>query len=122
MFGHGKVIGQHVYEPGSIWMKYKPHKLHFFFLCLPAQEKNFLQMVTEAGTPGIQKQIVKPQNLKGMEARYEHALQELADAVKVPTQTIQKRRDRSMKVPLTPRGNCVYSNNNLLLSPQEEKH
>jgi len=79
-------------------------------------------MVTEAGTPGIQKQIVKPQNLKGMEARYEHALQELADAVKVPTQTIQKRRDRSMKVPLTPRGNCVYSNNNLLLSPQEEKH
>ncbi|XP_056283979.1 ATP-dependent RNA helicase DDX51 [Pseudoliparis swirei] len=55
--------------------------LAFTFL-LGVQEKNFLQMVTEAGTPGIQKQIVKPQNLKGMEARYEHALQELADAVK----------------------------------------
>ncbi|TNN38332.1 ATP-dependent RNA helicase DDX51 [Liparis tanakae] len=50
---------------------------------LKALEKNFLQMVTEAGTPGIQKQIVKPQNLKGMEARYQHALQELADAVKL---------------------------------------
>lgn len=47
------------------------------------QEKNFLQMVVEAGTPGIQKQIVKPESLKGMEARYEQTLQELANVIKV---------------------------------------
>ncbi|XP_031721902.1 ATP-dependent RNA helicase DDX51 isoform X1 [Anarrhichthys ocellatus] len=60
--------------------------LAFTFL-LGVQEKNFLQMVVEAGTPGIQKQIVKPENLKGMEARYEQTLQELANAIKVPSQT-----------------------------------
>uniref|UniRef100_A0A671W2L3 ATP-dependent RNA helicase n=1 Tax=Sparus aurata TaxID=8175 RepID=A0A671W2L3_SPAAU len=56
--------------------------LAFTFL-LGVQEKNFLQMVVEAGSPGIQKQIVKPENLKGMEARYEQTLQELANAIKV---------------------------------------
>ncbi|KAM6906126.1 ATP-dependent RNA helicase DDX51 [Lycodopsis pacificus] len=55
--------------------------LAFTFL-LGVQEKNFLQMVVEAGTPGIQKHIVKPGNLKGMEARYEQTLQELANAIK----------------------------------------
>lgn len=40
-------------------------------------------MVGEAGSPGIQKQIVKPENLKSMEARYEQTLQELADVIKV---------------------------------------
>uniref|UniRef100_A0A8C4DTQ4 ATP-dependent RNA helicase n=1 Tax=Dicentrarchus labrax TaxID=13489 RepID=A0A8C4DTQ4_DICLA len=55
--------------------------LAFTFL-LGVQEKNFLQMVVEAGSPGIQKQIVKPENLKGMEARYEQTLQELANSVK----------------------------------------
>ncbi|XP_068565125.1 ATP-dependent RNA helicase DDX51 [Cebidichthys violaceus] len=55
--------------------------LAFTFL-LGVQEKNFLQMVVEAGTPGIQKQIVKPENLKGMEARYQQTLQELANAIK----------------------------------------
>ncbi|XP_074471800.1 ATP-dependent RNA helicase DDX51 [Sebastes fasciatus] len=55
--------------------------LAFTFL-LGVQEKNFLQMVVEAGTPGIQKQIVKPQNLKSMEARYEETLQELANVIK----------------------------------------
>ncbi|XP_068187611.1 ATP-dependent RNA helicase DDX51 [Antennarius striatus] len=55
--------------------------LAFTFL-LGVQEKNFLQMVVEAGSPGIQKQIVKPENLKGMEARYEQTLQELADVIK----------------------------------------
>lgn len=44
-------------------------------------------MVVEAGSPGIQKQIVKPENLKGMEARYEQTLQELANVIKVPSQT-----------------------------------
>lgn len=53
-----------------------------FFFYSP-QEKNFLQMVSEAGSPGIQKQIVKPNNLKGLEARYEQTLQQLADVIKV---------------------------------------
>jgi len=44
-------------------------------------------MVVEAGSPGIQKQIVKPETLKGMEARYEQTLQELANVIKVPSQT-----------------------------------
>ncbi|XP_040015808.2 ATP-dependent RNA helicase DDX51 isoform X1 [Gasterosteus aculeatus] len=57
--------------------------LAFTFL-LGVQEKNFLQMVKEAGTPGIQKQIVKPENLKGMEAQFQLTLQELANAIKVP--------------------------------------
>lgn len=53
---------------------------------LPTQEKNFLQMVQEAGSPGIHKQIVKPENLKSMEARYEQTLKELANVIKVPSQ------------------------------------
>lgn len=44
-------------------------------------------MVVEAGSPGIQKQIVKPENLKGMVARYEQTLQELANIIKVPSET-----------------------------------
>ncbi|XP_074541784.1 ATP-dependent RNA helicase DDX51 [Halichoeres trimaculatus] len=55
--------------------------LAFTFL-LGVQEKDFLRMVQEAGSPGIQKQIVKPENLKSMEARYEQTLQELADVIK----------------------------------------
>ncbi|XP_071384542.1 ATP-dependent RNA helicase DDX51 [Centroberyx affinis] len=55
--------------------------LAFTFL-LGVQEKNFLQMVVEAGSPGINKQIVKPENLKTMEARYEQTLQELANVIK----------------------------------------
>ncbi|XP_056219138.1 ATP-dependent RNA helicase DDX51 isoform X1 [Seriola aureovittata] len=55
--------------------------LAFTFL-LGVQEKNFLQMVQEAGSPGIQKQIFKPENLKCMEARYEKTLQELANVIK----------------------------------------
>lgn len=44
-------------------------------------------MVVEAGSPGIQKQIVKPKNLKGMEARYQQTLQELANVIKVASLT-----------------------------------
>ncbi|XP_061602499.1 ATP-dependent RNA helicase DDX51 [Cololabis saira] len=55
--------------------------LAFTFL-LRVQEKNFLQMVAEAGSPGIQKQLIKPESLKGMEERYEQILQELAVVVK----------------------------------------
>lgn len=40
-------------------------------------------MVVEAGSPGLQKQIVKPESLKSMEERYEETLQELAAVVKV---------------------------------------
>lgn len=40
-------------------------------------------MVAEAGSAGIQKQVVKPSSLKGMEARYEQILQELARVIKV---------------------------------------
>uniref|UniRef100_A0AAQ6ALD4 ATP-dependent RNA helicase n=1 Tax=Amphiprion ocellaris TaxID=80972 RepID=A0AAQ6ALD4_AMPOC len=57
--------------------------LAFTFL-LSVQEKNFLQMVVEAGSPGIQKQMVKPENLKSLEVRYEQTLRELADVIKVP--------------------------------------
>ncbi|XP_037533461.1 ATP-dependent RNA helicase DDX51 [Nematolebias whitei] len=53
-----------------------------FTLLLRVQEKNFLQMVAEAGSAGIQKQVVKPASLKGMEARYEQILQELARVIK----------------------------------------
>uniref|UniRef100_A0AAQ5X7G2 ATP-dependent RNA helicase n=1 Tax=Amphiprion ocellaris TaxID=80972 RepID=A0AAQ5X7G2_AMPOC len=62
--------------------------LAFTFL-LSVQEKNFLQMVVEAGSPGIQKQMVKPENLKSLEVRYEQTLRELADVIKVPSQTFQ---------------------------------
>ncbi|KAM9339622.1 ATP-dependent RNA helicase DDX51 [Symphorus nematophorus] len=55
--------------------------LAFTFL-LGVQEKNFLQMVVDAGSPGIQKQIVKSENFKSLEARYEQTLQELADVIK----------------------------------------
>ncbi|XP_023117252.2 ATP-dependent RNA helicase DDX51 [Amphiprion ocellaris] len=55
--------------------------LAFTFL-LSVQEKNFLQMVVEAGSPGIQKQMVKPENLKSLEVRYEQTLRELADVIK----------------------------------------
>lgn len=40
-------------------------------------------MVMEAGSPGIQKQMVKPESLKSMEERYEQTLQKLADVIKV---------------------------------------
>lgn len=55
--------------------------LAFTFL-LRVQEKNFLQMVAEAGSPGIQKQMVKPQSLQSMEVQYEQTLRELAEAIK----------------------------------------
>ncbi|XP_049591983.1 ATP-dependent RNA helicase DDX51 isoform X2 [Syngnathus scovelli] len=55
--------------------------LAFTFL-LGVQKKDFLQMVTEAGSRGIQKQIIAPESLKSLEDRYEQTLQELASAVK----------------------------------------
>uniref|UniRef100_A0A673XLB7 ATP-dependent RNA helicase n=1 Tax=Salmo trutta TaxID=8032 RepID=A0A673XLB7_SALTR len=56
--------------------------LAFTFL-LGVQEKKFLQMVKDAGSPGIHKQIVMPGNLKSMEPRYEQTLLELGNTIKV---------------------------------------
>ncbi|KAG7480664.1 hypothetical protein MATL_G00058650 [Megalops atlanticus] len=55
--------------------------LAFTFL-LGVQEKNFLQMVRDAGSPGIQRQIVKPENLTGMELDYQQTLLKLEDVIK----------------------------------------
>ncbi|XP_028295961.1 ATP-dependent RNA helicase DDX51 [Gouania willdenowi] len=55
--------------------------LAFTFL-LRVQEKKFLQMLSDAGSPGIQKQMVKPESMKSLEERYEQTLHELADVIK----------------------------------------
>ncbi|XP_030622413.1 ATP-dependent RNA helicase DDX51 [Chanos chanos] len=55
--------------------------LAFTFL-LGVQERKFLQMVRDAGSPGINKQIVKPESLRSMEERYEETLQELGKIIK----------------------------------------
>lgn len=55
--------------------------LAFTFL-LQVQEKDFLQMVKDAGSPGIQKQMVKPELLKSLEEPYEQALRQLAQVIK----------------------------------------
>nr|XP_023682807.1 ATP-dependent RNA helicase DDX51 [Paramormyrops kingsleyae] len=55
--------------------------LAFTFL-LGIQEKRFLQMLSDAGSPGIQKQIIKPENLKAMESQYERTLLELKKVIK----------------------------------------
>ncbi|XP_051937032.1 ATP-dependent RNA helicase DDX51 [Hippocampus zosterae] len=55
--------------------------LAFTFL-LGIQEQNFLQMVTEAGSLGIRKHIIKSENLKSLEDRYEQTLRELATVIK----------------------------------------
>ncbi|XP_010874260.2 ATP-dependent RNA helicase DDX51 isoform X1 [Esox lucius] len=53
-----------------------------FTFLLGVQEKNFLQMVQDAGSPGIQKQIIKPGSLKSMESRYQQTLLELGNTIK----------------------------------------
>ncbi|XP_061820973.2 ATP-dependent RNA helicase DDX51 isoform X8 [Nerophis lumbriciformis] len=55
--------------------------LAFTFL-LGIQENDFLHMVAEAGSPGIQKQTIRPSNLWSMEGQYEQALQKLASVIK----------------------------------------
>lgn len=42
-----------------------------------------MQMVRDAGSPGIQRHFVKPEALRSMEARYEQTLAELGKVVKV---------------------------------------
>uniref|UniRef100_A0A8C7M7F5 ATP-dependent RNA helicase n=1 Tax=Oncorhynchus kisutch TaxID=8019 RepID=A0A8C7M7F5_ONCKI len=56
--------------------------LAFTFL-LGVQENKFIQMVKDAGSPGIHKQIVKPGNLKSMEPCYQQTLLELGNTIKV---------------------------------------
>ncbi|CAL8315078.1 unnamed protein product [Merluccius merluccius] len=53
-----------------------------FTFLLDVQRANFLKMVKEAGSAGIQKHAVKHQLLKNMAARYELTLQELASTIK----------------------------------------
>ncbi|KAL7884225.1 hypothetical protein AOLI_G00069950 [Acnodon oligacanthus] len=53
-----------------------------FTFLLGVQVKNFVQMVLNAGSADLQKQTIKPENLKGMESRYEEALAELGKAIK----------------------------------------
>lgn len=53
-----------------------------FTFLLEVQEKCFLQMVRDAGSPGIQRHFVKPQALRSMETRYEQTLAELGKVVK----------------------------------------
>lgn len=63
--------------------------LNFLFSILfHPQEKKFVQMVKDAGSPGIEKQIIGQKNLKSLEARYEQTLQQLADVIKVTAQTL----------------------------------
>ncbi|XP_076125775.1 ATP-dependent RNA helicase DDX51 [Alosa pseudoharengus] len=53
-----------------------------FTFLLGVQEKNFLQMVVDAGSPGVQKQIIQSESLKSMEAQYEQTLVDLGNAIK----------------------------------------
>lgn len=40
-------------------------------------------MVQDGGSPGLQKQTIKPESLRGMESRYEDVLVELGRVIKV---------------------------------------
>uniref|UniRef100_A0A671NVH3 ATP-dependent RNA helicase n=1 Tax=Sinocyclocheilus anshuiensis TaxID=1608454 RepID=A0A671NVH3_9TELE len=66
-----------------------------FTFLLEVQEKSFLQMVRDAGSPGIQRHFVKPEALRSMETRYEQTLAELGKVVKVKA----KLRKRLLVMP-----------------------
>ncbi|XP_041079669.1 ATP-dependent RNA helicase DDX51 [Polyodon spathula] len=53
-----------------------------FTLLLGVQEKNFLQMLRDAGSPGVQKQLIRYENLKPLIPQYENALEELQSIIK----------------------------------------
>lgn len=42
-----------------------------------------MKMVQDGGSPGLQKQTIKPESLRGMESRYEDVLVELGRVIKV---------------------------------------
>uniref|UniRef100_A0A4W4E8B3 ATP-dependent RNA helicase n=1 Tax=Electrophorus electricus TaxID=8005 RepID=A0A4W4E8B3_ELEEL len=54
-----------------------------FFAC--EQQERFEKMVQEAGSPGLQKHIVKPEILKEMESRYGEVLEKLGKIIRVKT-------------------------------------
>uniref|UniRef100_A0A9J8AFA1 ATP-dependent RNA helicase n=2 Tax=Cyprinus carpio TaxID=7962 RepID=A0A9J8AFA1_CYPCA len=64
-----------------------------FTFLLEVQEKCFLQMVRDAGSPGIQRHFVKPQALRSMETHYEQTLAELGKVVKVKANEENKNND-----------------------------
>ncbi|KAK1156363.1 hypothetical protein AOXY_G25321 [Acipenser oxyrinchus oxyrinchus] len=53
-----------------------------FTLLLGVQERNFLQMLRDAGSPGVQKQLIRHENLKPLIPQYENALEELHSIIK----------------------------------------
>ncbi|XP_051887728.1 ATP-dependent RNA helicase DDX51 isoform X2 [Pristis pectinata] len=53
-----------------------------FTLLLKVQEKQFLQMLSDAGSANLKKQLVKPEHLRPLIPRYEEALQELRQILK----------------------------------------
>ncbi|XP_030074746.1 ATP-dependent RNA helicase DDX51 [Microcaecilia unicolor] len=53
-----------------------------FTMLLKVQEQRFLQMMKDAGTPGLQKQLVKSENLKYLLPQYQEALSQLQRTVK----------------------------------------
>ncbi|KAG9270384.1 ATP-dependent RNA helicase DDX51 [Astyanax mexicanus] len=53
-----------------------------FTFLLAIQMKRFQKMLLNAGSPGLQKHVVKPQHLSGLESRYEEILVELGEAIK----------------------------------------
>nr|XP_033809439.1 ATP-dependent RNA helicase DDX51 [Geotrypetes seraphini] len=53
-----------------------------FTMLLKVQEQRFLQMLKDAGTPGLQKQLVKSERLKYLLPQYQEALSQLQTSVK----------------------------------------
>ncbi|KAF4070531.1 hypothetical protein AMELA_G00286450 [Ameiurus melas] len=60
-----------------------------FTFVLGVQVERFVKMVHDGGSPGLQKQTIKPESLRGMESRYEDVLVELGRVIK--EETAQKR-------------------------------
>ncbi|KAK1786974.1 hypothetical protein P4O66_017354 [Electrophorus voltai] len=56
-----------------------------FTFILGVQQERFEKMAQEAGSPGLQKHIVKPEILKEMESRYGEVLEKLGKIIRVKT-------------------------------------
>ncbi|XP_017323031.1 ATP-dependent RNA helicase DDX51 [Ictalurus punctatus] len=56
-----------------------------FTFVLGVQVERFVKMVQDGGSPGLQKQTIKPESLRGMESRYEDVLVELGRVIKEET-------------------------------------
>lgn len=53
-----------------------------FTMLLKVQEQRYMNMMKEAGVPKLQRQLVKMENLRQFEERYEEALSQLQEAIK----------------------------------------